>query len=282
MALTAQQIANAGSWLTGQVWREADRRDFRPGMDLQTIDRFVACLEEQLADAILSYFQSTGQSYSDATPATTLQINGQPVSGVWQQGSAFKKEIRDKGGNIVSWEVHQFLCSGAGLVQSFTIPNDSSSHTQTIYESVSLTSLVAAIAALPAAFNNSPHITRDDQSGLWHAIIHSSPPGLGGGTTIYKIDGSGYVYQNGSDRDGKEWVDSYAFYYTYRVGQGQPGGHLEYNALKPLSLSHVGLSSTFTPMHSGLYCYYAITGVVRTRTYTTGWTSVSYSEGAVT
>lgn len=264
MPLTPEQIANAGALLAGQVWREADRRDFRPDYDLQTIDRYITFMEEGHADALLTYLQSTGKGYSDADPATTLQVNGKPVSGMWTQGSASKRAIFDRAGELKSWEIHQFVVSGTGLVSVFTVPNMGGSYTITILASTKISSLDAAISALPGGLSNNVHVARDGQSGLWHATIHSAIRGGALNSGYYTMfNQTGKLFQDEVNR-GNRYKVTYDYVWDFRYGADQHLGHADWQSKKPVTIAHTGLSSYFKRLANNEFQYMAIRDVQRT------------------
>ena len=263
MALTSQQIANAGAILAGKVWREAERHDFRPGMDLQTVDRFVTIKEEQAADALLAFLQSTGSTYADTAPSTTLQVNGQPVSGAWTQGSAFKRAILDRAGALVSWEIHQFLSSGAGLVVTVPVPNSGGSYTITILESRNLAALTAAVSALPSAQSNTVHLSRDAQSGLWSATIHSAFRNTALNSGYYQLfNQHGVTFQDEVNK-GQRYKVKYQYTWDFRYGADQHLGHAEWQSKNPVIISHTGINSFFKRLSNNEFQYKAIHDVSR-------------------
>jgi len=252
---------NVAAFIAGQPWRQAARQDYRPVMDLLIIDRYLETKEVPFVGKLLGYLCSASTVYIDP------QVDGNPVPGTFTQGHAWADWKVDRDGTRTGIEIHQLLVSGNGLTATWAVASAGGNYTLTSLYHKSQSVVAAVIAALTkATVNNVGHPAYDQDTGLWHANIHSAFKDQTVDQWFYSlVEQANHMYQDEVDNKQRYQV-LYRYVWTFRYGYGQEEGMRQYQALGPITLAHTGLASYFHRLGKNEFEYMAILNVRRTAT----------------
>lgn len=156
-----QQIERAAEWLKNQKWKLRVSNDFRPRVDIQTVDRFLVNVPRELLRGLVEHLVATATE-------TTPQIEGKPYWGTWTfTRHRWERESPTDDNNLI---FVQSMIAGAGGSNAFVVENGCAYLiTQTFYWDVAtLPSVPAGTSGIDYRIDN---VSRDRESGLYNCVL---------------------------------------------------------------------------------------------------------------